>query len=187
MAVHSLSEWLTYSIDKNDKVQDMKCTVCAKYEEHIKDMPNFSNVLIKSSKNYGKSVIEKHANKSGPHLKAMSIHFKYKGIPLNERANSLSSVHFANTDIVSGNSMMDKNDLARTKHKFEVAYFVAKQQLPMTRYEEFLKLKRMHGIDIGPAYLTDQYCGIFTDFCGNDIEKQLTSDLSKAIFLGCVM
>ena len=35
MAVHSLSEWLTYSIEKNGKVQDMKCTVCAKYEEQI--------------------------------------------------------------------------------------------------------------------------------------------------------
>ena len=31
MAVHYLSEWLTYSIDKNGKVQGMKCTVCAKF------------------------------------------------------------------------------------------------------------------------------------------------------------
>ena len=31
MAVHSLSEWLTYSIDKNGKVQGMECTVCAKF------------------------------------------------------------------------------------------------------------------------------------------------------------
>ena len=52
MAVYSLSEWLTYSIHINGKVQDMKCTVCAKYEEQIKDMPNFSNAFIKGSKNY---------------------------------------------------------------------------------------------------------------------------------------
>ena len=129
MAIYSLSEWLTYSIHINGKVQDMKCTVCTKYEEQIKDMPNSSNALIKGSKNYWKSVIEEHATKRRPHLKAMSVHLKYKGVPLNERAKSLSSVHFANRDIVSGISTMDKNDLARTKHKFEVVYFVAKQQL----------------------------------------------------------
>lgn len=78
---------------------------------------------------------------------------------------------------------MDKNNLAGAKRKFEVAYFVAKQLLPITKYEQFLKLERMHGVDIGPAYLTDQYCGIFIHFCGNEIKKQLTSDLSKAKFL----
>ena len=127
MVVHFLSEWLTYSIDKSGKVQDMKCTVCAKYEEQIKDMPNFSNVLIKGSKNYQKSVIEEHVSKSGLHLKATSLHLKSEGVPLNERAKSLSSVHFANTDIVSGISTMGKNYLARAKCKSEVAYFVAKQ------------------------------------------------------------
>lgn len=73
---------LTYSIDKNGKVQDMKCTVCAKYEEQIKGMPNFSNVFTKGSKNYRKSVIEEHANKSGPYLQATSLHLKCKGVPL---------------------------------------------------------------------------------------------------------
>ena len=34
--------------------------------------------------------------------------------------------------------MMDKNNLARTKPKFETEYFVAKQQLPMTKYEKLL-------------------------------------------------
>ena len=36
-------------------------------------MPNFSNALIKDSKNYQKSVIEEHATKSGPYLKAMTF------------------------------------------------------------------------------------------------------------------
>ena len=173
MAVHSLSDWLTYSIDKNGKVQDMKRTVCAKYEEQIKDMPNFSNVLIKGSKNYRKSVTEEHGTKSGPHLKAMSPHLKYKDVLLNERANLLSSVHFANIHIALGRSTMDKNNLARTKRKFEVVYFFAKQQLSMTKYELLLRFGQMHGIDIDPTYLTDQYCGTFIYFCGNKLKKSI--------------
>ena len=105
----------------------MKRTVCAKYEEQMKDMPNLSNVLIKGSKNYQKPVINKHATESEPHLKAMSLHLKYKNVLLNERAKSLSSVHFANIDIVLGISTMDKKDLATTKRKFEVVNVVAKQ------------------------------------------------------------
>ena len=50
MAVHPLSEWLTYSIDNNGKVQDMKWTVCVKYEEQIKDMSNFPTSLSKAQR-----------------------------------------------------------------------------------------------------------------------------------------
>ena len=62
----------------------------------------------------------------------MSLHLKFKGVPLDERGKSLSK-HFPNTDIALRISTMDKNDLARMKRKFEVAYFVAKQQLPITK------------------------------------------------------
>ena len=36
MAIHSVSEWLTYNIDKNGKINDMKCTVCTDYEKEFK-------------------------------------------------------------------------------------------------------------------------------------------------------
>ena len=58
MAVHSLSEWLTYTIGKNGKVQGMKCIVCTKYEEQVKDMPNFSTYTIdKNGKGQGMKCI----------------------------------------------------------------------------------------------------------------------------------
>ena len=36
MAIHSVSEWLMYNIDKNGKINDMKCTVCTDYEKELK-------------------------------------------------------------------------------------------------------------------------------------------------------
>ena len=93
----------------------MKRTVCAKYEEQMKDMPNLSNVLIKGSKNYQKPVINEHATESEPHLKAMSLDLKYENVLLNERAKSLSSVHFANIDIVLGISTIDKKSSGHNK------------------------------------------------------------------------
>ena len=110
----------------------MKCIVCTDYEKELKQLPNFNDVFIKGSKNYKKSVIEEHA-KSGQHLMAMNLFLKSKGTPLIERAKTFSSVNPANTDI-TGLTVMDKKDVERTKRKFEVAYFVAKQQFSMTKY-----------------------------------------------------
>ena len=136
MAIHSVSEWLTYNIDKNDKINDMKCTLCTDYEKELKKLPNFNDVFIKGSKNYKTLVIEEHA-KIGQHLMAMNLFLKSKGTPLNECAKTLSAVNPANTDIITGLAVMDKKDVDRTKRKFEVAYFIAKQQLFMMKYTEF--------------------------------------------------
>ena len=100
-----------------------------------------------------------------------------------ERAKKISSsVAPKNTDIVSGVSIMDKRDLELTKRKFQVAYFVAKHQLSMTKYAEILKLEEMHGVEIGAAYHTDRYCGTFIDYCSDDIKSLLNSDLCDANF-----
>ena len=113
---------------------------------------------------------------------AMTLFLKSKGTPLIERAKTLSAVNPANTDIITGLAVMDKKDIERTKRKFEVAYFVAKQQLSMTKYTEILKLENMHGVDIGQAYQTDRYCGTLIDYCGKEIKQQFNSDLAKATF-----
>ena len=38
LASHSVSEWLTYDIDKDGKVKDMKCKFCITYENDIKNL-----------------------------------------------------------------------------------------------------------------------------------------------------
>ena len=181
MAIHSVSEWLMYNTDKNDKINDMKCTVCTDYEKELKQLPNFNDVFIKGCKNYKMSVIEEHA-KSGQHLMAMNLFLKSKRTPLIEHTKTLSAVNPANTDIITGLAVMDKKDVERTKRKFEVAYFVAKQQLSMTKYTEILELENIHGVDIGQAYQTDWHCSTFIDYCGKEIKQQLNSDLAKAKF-----
>ena len=63
-----------------------------------------------------------------------------------KRAHKLSLL---NTNIVTGITKMDKNDEERTKWKFEVAYWIAKTNSPMT-YTETLKLEK-HGVAVGSA------------------------------------
>ena len=45
LASHSISEWLTYDIDKDGKVKDMKCKFCITHENDFKNLPNFLTFL----------------------------------------------------------------------------------------------------------------------------------------------
>lgn len=143
---------------------------------------NFSNVFIRGSTNFKKSAVCDHA-KGKPHEEALNLHFTSKDIPTNERAKFLANSK-ENNDVVTGISQMNKNDLERTKRKFEVAYFVAKNTLPFTKYQEVLKLEEKHGVDIGKSYRTDMKCAEFVNAIGTEMKDQLAENLLQAKFLG---
>ena len=72
--------------------------------------------------------------------------------------------------------------MARTKIKFETAYFVAKQELPLTKYKEIFKHEKFHSVDTGDSYMTDVKAGEFTDFIAADLKSKLCKDLATANF-----
>ena len=116
-------------------------------------------------------------------LKAYDLYLKSKGTSISERSKSLSSAAQGNTDIISGLSLMDQKDLERTQKKFEVAYFVAKQQLPMSSaYPNLLQLELKHGVDVKGAYQNNVSCGTFIEYIGDDLKQNLNTDLAKAKF-----
>ena len=56
---------------------------------------------------------------------------------------------------------MQSNDLARTKTKFEVAYFVAKEEMPISKYPWLLHLEEKQGVDLRKAYHSEKSCNMF--------------------------
>ena len=176
-------EWLEYAIDTNGKVKHLTCKFCKLFEDKIKTMDNYSNIFARGSTNFKKSAVSDHAKLSKPHAKACKLYFESKEVPLDVRAKKIANAT-GNQDIVSGLSTMDKKDLEKTKIKFEVAYFVAKNELPFTKYKEILELEKMHGVGVGDAYLTDIKCAEFIDYIGGDLKEKLVFDLSKAKFFG---
>ena len=181
LASHSISEWLKYDIDKDRKVKDMKCKFCITYENNIKNLSNFTNIFIIGSTNYKKSAVEDHATKSKHHLKAYNLYLKSKGVSV-DMSKALPSAVPKNTDIMSGIAQMDQKDLERTRKKFEVAYFIAKHQLPIVTYTDFLKLEQKHGVDIKDAYQNRVSGGTFIEYIGDDLKRNLYADLAKAKF-----
>ena len=84
--------------------------------------------------------IEDHA-KSKSHMKAYQLHLRSQGVPLEKRAKSFSS-NSGNESIVSGFLKKDPKVLSVMKRKFDVAYFVAKNELLFNKYKEILSLEK---------------------------------------------
>ena len=107
-------------------------------------------------------------HKGEPHKAAMNLRLKDKGKSSQERAN-----------------MMD--DDAQQKRvtstiAIEVAYFIAKEKLPLSKYPQLLKLHEKNGVEIGIAYRNDINCGTFIDCMGEELGIKLRQKLATANF-----
>ena len=151
---------------------------------------NFVSCLKTKSRTCPITVKDHAKNSNGdpqhPHTVAYGNFLKANGIEIEERANKIAkSCDKANTAIVSRlqiHNKMDPSTLTKTKTKFETTYFVVKQELPISKCKNILKLESKHGVDVGTKYLTDPSVGTFIDFMGQELKHQLNADLAKAKF-----
>ena len=143
-------------------------------------MRSYTNTFVAGSKNYKKSTIKDHA-KSKPHVKAYQLYLRSQGVPLEKRAKSFSP-NSGNECIVSRFSKKEPKDLPVMKRKFEVAYFIAKNELPFNKYKEIHSLEKHHSVQMEDSYINNTTCANFMDFIGLDLKDQLNKDLVKANF-----
>ena len=159
------------------KLESLKCEVCKTYESYICGIKGFNSQWIEGSKRLQLgSAISPHAERE-PHKKAMELFLKRRGLSLAERDACISLEENQQT-ILTGMSKMNKKDYERTKKKFDVAYFIAKEEMPMVKFESILSLEERHGVDIGTAYRNRNSGGIFVD----SINNSLVDKLEKAQF-----
>ena len=78
---------------------------------------------------------------------------------------------------------MTKNDYENIKKKFEIAYFTAKQELPLTLFTELVKLEEHHGVDLGLAYRNAFQCGQFIDYISETLSNELKEIVDKVNFI----
>lgn len=77
---------------------------------------------------------------------------------------------------------MQAGDLAKTKVKFEVACFIAKEELPLAKYPQLLQLEAKHGVKISDSYLNSISCNTFLTHISADLTKMLEKKLLNANF-----
>jgi len=170
-------------------VSSLNCSVCKTYGEKVKSLKNFSTVwAFSGSTNLRLSNAEDHA-RGEPHKRAINLHFKEKkGLCATERAEAMKGTNNPGQQLITtGFANMQASDLATTKMKFEVAYFIAKEELPLAKYEQIVRLKEKHGVEIGKAYRNRKSCNKFISAIGDQLAKDLENKLSNANFFSVLV
>lgn len=170
-------------------MSSLNCSVCKTYGEKVKSLKNFSTVwAFSGSTNLRLSNAEDHA-RGEPHKRAMDLHFKEKkGLCATERAEAMKGTNDNGQQLITtGFANMQASDLATTKMKFEVAYFIAKEELPLAKYEQIVRLEEKHGVEIGKAYRNRKSCNKFISAIGDQLAKDLENKLSNANFFSVLV
>ena len=175
LAAYDADKWLEYDIEKKNAV-NLRCKVCKKYETNISGMKFFRREWITGSSNYRPSSAVDHA-KSEPHKYAMR-----KFLREEEGKSVVETRQPGQKDIVEGIRYMNEKERTQLKRKFEVAYVVAKQELPLSSYDAILELEEHHGIEIGAPYRHSNACGSFIDFIGDAMAANLRQQLHDVKF-----
>ena len=139
-------------------------------------MKYFNRTWISGCTNYRPSAAIDHAE-SEPHKEAMRIHYKKSGAAISKGEQTGGQINI--TSAIASLNETAQNDLIR---KFQVAYFVVKEELPLRKYEIILALEEMHGVQHENAYKHDRARGQFIDYIGDELCKNLSQDLARANF-----
>ena len=114
-----------------------------------------------------------HAN-SASHKMAMNYYYRDVNVSVVPESDQTS----LDTAFAKG----DEKIVEKTKSKFEVTYFIAKEELSFKKYEKIINLEEVHSVFMDEAYRNDKSCGEFIDYLGKVFGDNLCSDLAKARF-----
>ena len=165
-------------------ITSMNCTTCKTYEDRICSIKNFNFLWgNEGSKRLQHSAAVEHAV-GEPHKKSFDLYMKSKGLDLLERTEKTREILNSSRqeNIVSGLAAMKKQEVARTKRKFETAYFLAKEEIPLVKYSRFVSFMERQSVDIGQAYRNENTGGEFVDYIDMSIAEHLKGKIENSHF-----
>lgn len=162
--------WLKYETTGRTYVEAMKCSVCIRFKDKLQGMRNFKPGFIDGSRNLRASSFKDHAA-SDMHARAML---------LLRKESSSSVVDYA--PIAKALCRLDPATFATVSKKFEVAYFIAKENLALVKMKSLCELIERQGSSVGVGYRNDKACATFVHYIAEDQKLQLLGKLSKVKF-----
>ena len=167
------SLWLKYEKDGRDTVVLLKCAVCVEFEARLVGMRNFRSTFIEGTPNLRTTSFKDHA-KSDMHARAMMLFKKKQAGPSN--ASSCPP-------IIQLIQNLDAETEARVKRKFDIAFFICKENLSFLKMGSLCELQTRHGVDLGEGYKNNKACTEFAHYIAEDQLSILKKVLADAKFI----
>ena len=165
----STTTWLYYDKANHDCVSALKCSVCIRFQDKLRSDKNCNSAYILGSMNLRTSSFKDHTA-SDMHQHAMKFLKK-------SQSNGDVSTY---APIAKALTTLDTRTEETVEKKFEITYFLIKENLPYVKMAPLCYLIEKHGVGLGTGYKNDQACATFVQYIAKDQRLQLVDILSKA-------
>lgn len=152
--------WLTYDSEGNR----MFCKFC-------RDNPtcsDSSSTFVSGSQNFKIESVRSHETSTG-HTRCVGAAKVSENPQLAPLPRALLS--------------MSKEVSQKMERLFDIAYFVAKREMPFTSFPHLCKLEMKHGVELGNAYINDKACKTFVTAIAGQLKHELSSKLQSSKFI----
>ena len=160
-------------------VDKLKCKVCRKYQERIISKRNFSRNWIEGANSVRTTNVVDHA-KSEQHHHAMKL------LQLEEAQNKGRDTTTL-MPIVQSLTAISEEEHQKLKMKFDIAYFVATEQIAYQKYPKLCELQIRHGVNLGCSYLNENSAKEFVQYMAESKLQSIQSSVQKAAFFSLLM
>ena len=75
----------------------------------------------------------------------------------------------------------------RVSKLFDLAYVIAKKELPFTKYPALVEVEKRHGVALGNTYTTEHKCREFTRIIGETMRDEILASLKQAKYFSILM
>ena len=125
--------------------------------------------FLKGCSNFKKETVRKHAI-SNCHIRAREMsHSKEKSIAESQIAQSFSKI----------NKDMQFQEQKEMEAKINTAYFVAKEELPFSKFEGLLSLQRKNGVTLNNTYANNTSCAELVSFLSDSFRDDLICEVNS--------
>ena len=164
------STWLEYGLVDRTYVSCLKCSKCTRFADKLQSVRNYNPAFIEGSKNLRASAFKDHA-KSDMHKRAMLLFKKSQSSQITDYA-----------PIAKALCSLDPTTESKLKRKFDIAYWICKENLPFNKMASLCELETRHEVDLGSGYKNDQACATFMSYIAKEQRDQLRSVLENVKF-----
>ena len=171
--VEGLGEWLLYD-ESSGNVTRIFCKLCSKHQDRLRAVRNFNSAFVVGITGTAlkKDNVCKH-QRSDIHAKAINM----------DRQPTISEI-YRSTPLGRAFASANSEETGRVSKLFEIAYMLAKEELPFTKYCAVVELEKKHGVSLGNAYATEHKCRDFTVLIGESMRDDV---LQKSQYLAVLM
>ena len=174
--------WLDCLSERNcgkTVVIKLRCKVCSEFESKIEGRKNFSSKWIEGAESVRLSNVRDHA-KNDQHTHAMHLLKKKQATSAGLSPSNYSQI----TQVFS---RLSEEERERLRIKFNIAYFVATQNLPLSKYSRICELESHHGVCVGSSYTNDNSGKEMIHYIADSIRLERRKNLDEAKFFSLIL